>query len=658
MLDYHGYIKQQKRDVKKVSKKYNIKEDYIFGDYCENYISGNITILEFNNYLTDDLYLNITEKELNENFDSQGNLMILNESLLTRYPDLSEGLLDLPMEFFKRIVAKIKNFLSKTLSKISENKEKVMEVLASFFGVIFKGLKTFGNFLVKNKKGIKSTLTKISVSLGITATVSYLLSFFGAGWAVAMGAKMGASVVGKKVGKAVVGEKPTQTQNIQTQTQKLEESIKSTLMKIGAGIIAFFKILRKFKIAVLIFFGVIFILELIFEPLFAPILQIASMSNFTDIFSDTFSVSVDTLPEVEVPENIEIDGNIAGLGSLNMDINDVELDADANLDGSMANSMKDTWNLSKGNITENPTESSKSMVLLYNQVKTQVGSEGADIKGGIENSPDVTTAMVAKITGKEELSEEELKSIVNTKAKIADFNDKQAEHIANQKSITPMDSKDTDSVIGGTTMTMKNLGPENDNLMRLEIVEYNSLFSPKELEMNNYIRGLNPDDDDVKSVQEIMKSIPDIKQKLLDKGMLTELDGTMWAPSGDQLTFNEDGSLNQTLMYSGIYSEVAYFNQSITTNGEENIFSGYANIVIDEISEGPQKGEEFATFTIEVVGTDKLSYLRSYIFSNGKWVDDSKELFSVNQEEIGKLAKNLFSDDAYKKVISLGTEES
>jgi DNA-directed RNA polymerase subunit N (RpoN/RPB10) len=521
MLDYHGYIKQQKRDVKKVSKKYNIKEDYIFGDYCENYISGNITILEFNNYLTDDLYLNITEKELNENFDSQGNLMILNESLLTRYPDLSEGLLDLPMEFFKRIVAKIKNFLSKTLSKISENKEKVMEVLASFFGVIFKGLKTFGNFLVKNKKGIKSTLTKISVSLGITATVSYLLSFFGAGWAVAMGAKMGASVVGKKVGKAVVGEKPTQTQNIQTQTQKLEESIKSTLMKIGAGIIAFFKILRKFKIAVLIFFGVIFILELIFEPLFAPILQIASMSNFTDIFSDTFSVSVDTLPEVEVPENIEIDGNIAGLGSLNMDINDVELDADANLDGSMANSMKDTWNLSKGNITENPTESSKSMVLLYNQVKTQVGSEGADIKGGIENSPDVTTAMVAKITGKEELSEEELKSIVNTKAKIADFNDKQAEHIANQKSITPMDSKDTDSVIGGTTMTMKNLGPENDNLMRLEIVEYNSLFSPKKLEMNNYIRGLNPDDDDVKSVQEIMKSIPDIKQKLLDDLGLT-----------------------------------------------------------------------------------------------------------------------------------------
>jgi hypothetical protein len=674
IFDYSRFLKEKKREVKKFSKKYNIKEDYNFGIMCERVISNDITLNQFDNYLTNNLYLNISEKHLNENFDSEGNLILLNETL-SKYNGLNSINESIVMNFFKKIIAKIKNFLSKTLSKISDNKEKIMEMLAIFFDKIFSGLKMFGRFLTKNKKGIKTTLTKISVSLGITATVSYLLSFFGAGWAVAMGGKMGASVVGKVAGKKVVGEKNPQTQ---TQSQKVEESVKNTLMKLGKGIATFFKILRKFKIAILIFFGVVFILELIFEPIFAPILEIANMTNFTDVFSESFSVAA-TIPEVSVPENIEIKTNINIPG---IKIEGEEIDADVGVE--MKKTVTSAFNLSKSNMKENPQESAKGMAGLVNNLGKQTG-EGDDITNiPTQNAGPLTDEEIEKNIDRE-LTDKEKVSLENIR--------KRLEHEKGKSSITKLDSRDTnintdddfdpddyDATPDEDLITfVNNMSVEdfkdaintNDNILRtgerITLGMQNSTQSAlNDLKFYDYAKTVGSEDVNYRD----WVNTP--KEELIKSGIFTEIGDKTWTIQGRQVAFkgselynslNEDGDGEPFIevgaacdIYTKTMSHLSHEQSGLNNAKNFNCFSTFST---DTILEGPNKGAETLRFYLSITnGND--TFHKTYRSWDGVFYEETKEgMLVVHKDELAKMAIKLYKDkDIYHKIMNYGEKQS
>jgi hypothetical protein len=108
----------------------------------------------------------------------------------------------------------------------------------------------------------------------------------------------------------------------------IDNNKKSIWSKIGGSISKFFKIFRKLKWAIVIFFGVVFILNLIFFPIFEPILQIAQVSSFGTILSDAFEQtanSISSIPntttdgvklnlnvENKLSDNTEVGKNIQG----------------------------------------------------------------------------------------------------------------------------------------------------------------------------------------------------------------------------------------------------------------------------------------------------------------------------------------------------------
>ena len=160
------------KDIKKEG--YTPQVDLVFENQCNSFISGDISIYQFESYLEEDLGLNV-----------------VNEELLGWFKKVA-------VKFFQRVINKVKIFFTSIFSKIKENREKIMQMLCVIVDKVMSGLKKFGKWIKENKKGLHTLVVKIIVSLGISAVVTYILSMFGAGWVTAMGVKMGASAVGKK----------------------------------------------------------------------------------------------------------------------------------------------------------------------------------------------------------------------------------------------------------------------------------------------------------------------------------------------------------------------------------------------------------------------------------------------------------------------------
>jgi predicted transcriptional regulator len=207
---------------------------------------------------------------------------------------------------------------------------------------------------------------------------------FGAGWVTAMGVKMGSSIVNKKVSssvaKSVVKEKKF---NHLKNYQKLFESTKDTLLKIGDGLKKFFSVLRKFKIAVLIFFGVVFILNLIFDPIFDSILSIANMSHLSDVFSNGFSVPEPTkIPKIDI-EKIESEPIKTNI-NIKLDLGNTGKEYVNNVDetsGELTKSLQTSINDASKNISENPEMARKNVANIVNQLHEEVkNSEPATIE--------------------------------------------------------------------------------------------------------------------------------------------------------------------------------------------------------------------------------------------------------------------------------------
>ena len=353
-----SYVRQQIKSIKKEG--YTTQSDTLFEKQCSAFLSDIISINEFESYLDKDLGLDL----VNENF-----------------LDFAK---EVAVKFFQRVFNKIKIFFSTIFSKMKEGKEKVMELLCTIVDKIMSGLKKFGKWIKEHKKGLYTLLVKLVVSLGITSVVSYILSMFGAGWVTAMGVKMGTSIVKKKVSTSVANSVVKEKKlNYLKNYQKLFESTKDTLLKIGDGLKKFFSILRKFKIAVLIFFGVVFILNLIFDPVFDSILEIANMSHLSDVFSNGFSVPEPSkIPKIDVEEiksepintniNIKIDlGNTGKEHISDVDETSVEL----------TKSLKTSLNDVSKNISENPEMARKNVANIVNQLHEEVkNSEPATIE--------------------------------------------------------------------------------------------------------------------------------------------------------------------------------------------------------------------------------------------------------------------------------------
>lgn len=175
MKKYRTFIREAKRDVNKltVSNSY----DKHFEDKVNLYLSDNITQDEFNNYLDNELYLNI-----NESF-------LITESLASKFAD--------------SVKSKVKSIFNNLYSKIKETKG--FEMIISFFSKVSSGFSKFSSFLKKIKAG--KLLRKLLITLGITSLASYILTQFGAGWVALMGGRMAANLVGKKVSDKVVKER-------------------------------------------------------------------------------------------------------------------------------------------------------------------------------------------------------------------------------------------------------------------------------------------------------------------------------------------------------------------------------------------------------------------------------------------------------------------
>ena len=351
-------IREQIKEIKKSG--FTPEVDSLFKEQCNLFISGGITIHQFDSYLEKDLGLN----EVNESFF-----------------DWSKKV---AVKFFQRVFNKVKIFFSTIFSKIKENREKIMEMLCVIVDKIMSGLKKFGKWIKENKKGLHTLMVKIIVSLSISAVVSYILSMFGTGWVAAMGVKMGTSAVSKKVGGSVASAVTKEKKlNYLKTYQKVFESMKDNLLKIGSGLKKFFDVLKKFKIAILIFFGVVFILNLMFDPMFDPILEIAGMTKLSDVFSNSFAIPTpDKISKIDIDDikssSIKTDVNIK------LDLGETGKEYIENADetnSELIKNIKLSVNDASKNITEDPELAKKNITNIVNQLHEEIqNSEPANIE--------------------------------------------------------------------------------------------------------------------------------------------------------------------------------------------------------------------------------------------------------------------------------------
>lgn len=351
-------IREHIKEIKKSG--FTPEVDLLFKEQCNLFISGGITIHQFDSYLEKDLGLN----EVNESFF-----------------DWSKKV---AVKFFQRVFNKVKIFFSTIFSKIKENREKIMEMLCVIIDKIMSGLKKFGKWIKENKKGLHTLMVKIIVSLSISAVVSYILSMFGTGWVAAMGVKMGTSAVSKKVGGSVASAVTKEKKlNYLKTYQKVFESMKDNLLKIGSGLKKFFDVLKKFKIAILIFFGVVFILNLMFDPMFDPILEIAGMTKLSDVFSNSFAIPTpDKISKIDIDDikssSIKTDVNIK------LDLGETGKEYIENADetnSELIKTIKLSVNDASKNIIEDPELAKKNIANIVNQLHEEIqNSEPANIE--------------------------------------------------------------------------------------------------------------------------------------------------------------------------------------------------------------------------------------------------------------------------------------
>jgi hypothetical protein len=341
ITDFKSFQKSIIKDINSLNLDLNQYKDLEseFLNLCEGYINNEISLSDFT--------LRVNES------------VLINESWFSDLGDNIKKKWSISSNFFSSILSKIKIFIKKYLIQIfkKETRDKVLEMISVFFEKFYSGLNTFGEFLKKNKKGLYSILKKISISLGISFTVSYLLSFFGVGWVAAMGVKIGASSISKQITKKI-GESV--------------EQIKKGAIALGKGIISFFKVLRKFKIAILIFFGTVFILNLIFDPFFEPLVHIANLHHLSDIFSDNYTPPTSFNPidttKVDTVKNLHFEKVGPAFGAVQL--NSEHITEDDNVSQIINQNISKGIESVKPELTKHPQEAAKQMGDLVNQLMT------------------------------------------------------------------------------------------------------------------------------------------------------------------------------------------------------------------------------------------------------------------------------------------------
>jgi hypothetical protein len=161
--------------------------------------------------------------------------------------------------------------------------------------------------------------------------------------------------------------------------------------KIGSGISKFFKILRKLKWAVVIFFGVVFILNLIFFPIFEPILQIAQVSSFGVVLSDGFEETANAISSIPKVDTSGV--------KLNLDITD-NLPSDSEVTKNIQGSIDDI----KENIQGNEEIASKEADDIIQKAFLETKSENINIS-------DINDDIFDKIPNKFELESKDINSL-------------------------------------------------------------------------------------------------------------------------------------------------------------------------------------------------------------------------------------------------------
>ena len=427
---YRTFRREREREFDKIIEGFTPEEDKEFESMCNSYLSNDIKISDFDNYLNRSLFLNINESSLSKYFDEYGNLInydSINEEwewldkAVNYTKDKSKSVFNIASAFFKSIIDKVKNFVKKFLVKFSTEADKMMDLVCSFFQKMMSGLKYFGDFMKKKDNWLYKLLVKISVSLGITSVVSYLLSLFGPTWVAAMGAKTGASMLSNKLkvgdrvaSKILSKEQSKDERKIQNYSQfineaeepKKESTIKKVGVALGSGIIKFFKILRTFKIAILIFLGAVWIIGSAIHPmneLFSPIFEISNMSSLGDVFRSDFVASAGSLPSIKVSNIEEISTHKVDLPKINDDhglgVNDIQTSSSEQLNAQFSGI--------KSGITEHPKEFSKDIGKLFNDLKeNHIGKESNSIDEiNTDGATPLTQDQVEQTTGADDVDD-------------------------------------------------------------------------------------------------------------------------------------------------------------------------------------------------------------------------------------------------------------
>jgi len=425
--DYRSFRAEQEREFRKITKGHSLKDDAEFESMCNRFLSSEIEISEFNSYLDRSLLLGFKDSNI---FDDSGNLVddsMISEGwfrdIIDKVDDKVKATFNVASAFFKSMVEKAKKFIKSMLSKFSTEAEKMMELTSSFFEKIMSGLEYFGDFIKKHKKGLYSILVKVSVSLGISATVSYLLSFFGPGWVASMGIKTGASAAAKKLkigekiaAKAVkegkirsylefmneAGEAIKDAEDV-ADKQESKGNVKKAAMALGQGIIKFFKILRKFKIAILIFLGAIWIIGHLFSPFgnfLDPIFAATKMTNLSDVFNADFVASASAMPPVKVSSE-----SIESLTVNKVSLPEIKDEHDLHI-GEMQAASTQALNSNvaeiKAGLIEHPKEFCEDQAKLINDLKSHINgqSDGID-EVDTDDAAELTQDNVEKTTGED-----------------------------------------------------------------------------------------------------------------------------------------------------------------------------------------------------------------------------------------------------------------
>lgn len=604
---YRNIIRERKRELDKLTKSFNVNDDNDFIIVCDKYLSDSISIKEFNDYLDNDLKLNM----MNENW----------------FTDLVGGKKwNATSEFFNSIVAKIKSFSKSYLVKCSDEslRDKTLELLSTLYERIMSGMKMFGDFIKRNKKGLYTSLTKISVSLGISFTVTYILSFFSVGWVAALGAKMGASVISKKAGektsKVLVGEEKIHRYNsFINEESTIGSSIKKGALSLGKGILSFFKVLRKFKIAILIFFGTVFILDLIFHPIFAPIVQIAQMNHLSDIFSQDFT-PVTNIPKVDLTKASEVKVvNLAKAGASlkaisydndNIEAKDMGQTFGSGLDQSL-NNLKD--------VTDHPQEVAKGAGDLVNQLAAQVHDNNTEGVNGVTSQPaqDLTSDDFHKTTGhdiddiKDKSIEKEVEDgEMNIKSSLAsDESLRKGEHV-----LTEVEQK--------TEEVYQKFDKISNKLERLaqdgKWDEYKKLMLDNEIITktdDGYLSNLNSDKEHY--------YFPG------DKGY-------------EQIAKNYGQEVNYPIHVAEYSDNIDSTTKTFISNSDGNSFNGFTSLSFDERSDG----KNMMILMIAVDGGESRTY-----FFNGDYIEENG--YEIDKESLLKVVKNLFPEkvEEYEKIV-------